>query len=260
VPEGDTVWRAARSLDRALAGHVLTATAFRVPALATVDLTGMRLRQTISRGKHLLTRIDDGHQMLSLHTHLKMEGSWHIYTPGQRWRRPATEARVVLSTSDRVCVGFTLGIVELMPRVDEDQAVGHLGPDLLGPDWDEAEAVRRVAAQPDRPVGEALLDQRNLAGIGNFYRNELCFLAGVQPFAPVHGVTDLGRIVRRAKVLLETNKERAEQTTTGDLRPGHRSWVYRQRRCGRCDSAVEVGKDHRDRAIYWCPSCQPTAG
>jgi endonuclease-8 len=187
-----------------------------------------------------------------------MEGSWHVYTPGQRWRRPTTEARVVLSTADRVCVGFTLGIVELMARVDEHQAVGHLGPDLLGPDWDEAEAVRRIAAQPDRPIGEALLDQRNLAGIGNIYRNELCFLAGVQPFSPVHTVPNLARIVRRAKVMLEANKERPEQTTTGDLRPGHRSWVYRQRQCGRCDTTVEISKDHRERAIYWCPSCQPT--
>ncbi len=257
MPEGDTVWRAARSLDRALAGQVLTATSFRVPALATVDLAGMRLRQTVSRGKHLLTRIDDGHQMLSLHTHLKMDGSWHIYTPGQRWRRPTTEARVVLSTADRVCVGFTLGVVELIARVDEDQAVGHLGPDLLGADWDEDEAVRRVAAQPDRPIGEALLDQRNLAGIGNIYRNELCFLAGIHPSVPVNTVPDLTRMVRRAKVMLEANKERAEQTTTGDLRPGHRSWVYRQRQCRRCETTVLVGKDERDRAIYWCPSCQP---
>lgn len=257
MPEGDTVWRAARSLDRALAGHVLTGTDFRVPALATVDLTGMKLRQTISRGKHLLTRIDDGHQMLSLHTHLKMEGTWHIYTPGQRWRLPPSEARVVLSTADRVCVGFALGIVELMARADEDLVVGHLGPDLLGPDWDEAEAVRRLAAQPDRPIGEALLDQRNLAGIGNIYRNELCFLAGVQPFAPVRAVPDLTRIVRRAKVMLEANKERSEQTTTGDLRPGNRSWVYRQRLCRRCRTVVAVGQDDRERAVYWCPSCQP---
>jgi endonuclease-8 len=257
VPEGDTVWRAARSLDRAMAGHVLTGTNFRVPALAAVDLTGMMLRQTISRGKHLLTRIDDGHQMWSLHTHLKMEGSWHVYTPGQRWRLPTNEARVVLSTADRVCVGFSLGIVELMARVDEDQAVGHLGPDLLGSDWDADEAVRRLTAQPDRPIGEALLDQRNLAGIGNIYRNELCFLAGVPPTAHVSAVPDLARMVRRAKVMLEANKERAEQTTTGDLRPGNRSWVYRQRRCRRCDTTVLVGHDDRERATYWCPSCQP---
>ena len=164
----------------------------------------------------------------------------------------------MLSTADRVCVGFTLGVVELIARMDEDQAVGHLGPDLLGADWDEVEAVRRVAAQPDRPIGEALLDQRNLAGIGNIYRNELCFLAGVHPSMPVSTVPDLARMVRRAKVMLEANKERAEQTTTGDLRPGHRSWVYRQRQCRRCETTVLVGQDERDRAIYWCPSCQPS--
>ncbi len=258
MPEGDTVWRAARSLDRALAGHVLTATTFRVPQLATADLTGASLRRTVSRGKHLLTHIDDGPHHLTLHTHLKMEGSWHIYQPGQRWRRPASEARVVLETADRVCVGFLLGIVELLPRSEEEQVVGHLGPDLLGDDWDLDEAVRRLSAQPDRPVGEALLDQRNLAGIGNIYRNEVCFLAGVRPTSPLGQVTNLPRLVLRAKAMLEANKERVEQTTTGDLGKGRRSWVYRQRECRRCGTAVVVEQDARDRAMYWCPSCQPS--
>jgi endonuclease VIII len=257
VPEGDTVWRAARSLDRALAGHVLTGTDFRVPQLATVDLTGGRLRQTVSRGKHLLTHIDHGGAHWTLHTHLKMEGSWHIYQHGQRWRRPAHEARVILETAERVCVGFALGIVELLPRAEEDRAVGHLGPDLLGDDWDLEEAVKRLSQQPTRAVGEALLDQRNLAGIGNIYRNELCFLAGVRPTAPLRAVADLPRLVKRAKALLEANKERVEQTTTGDLGKGRRSWVYRQRTCRRCGTRVVVAQDDRARAMYWCPSCQP---
>jgi endonuclease-8 len=140
VPEGDTVYRAARALDRALTGQVLTGTDFRVPQLATVDLTGGTVRRTLSRGKHLLTRIDAapdaGGRPWTLHTHLKMEGAWQVYEPRQRWRRPATEARVVLTTEQRVAVGFTLGIVELVPRHLEPEVVGHLGPDLLGPDWD----------------------------------------------------------------------------------------------------------------------------
>ena len=172
MPEGDTVWRAARSLDRALAGQILTSTDFRVPQLATVDLSGAKVLRTLSRGKHLLTRIES-REAWTLHTHLKMEGSWHIYQHGQRWRRPADQARVVLSSESRQAVGFALGIVELLPRHREADVVGHLGPDLLGPDWDEHEALKRLCADPDRPVHEALLDQTCLAGIGNMYAAEL---------------------------------------------------------------------------------------
>jgi len=259
VPEGDTVWRMARSLDRALSGHVLTGTDFRVPDLATVDLSGEKVDKTLARGKHLLTRIGDAH---TLHTHLKMEGTWRLYRPGEAWKRPAHQARVVLTVPPAVAVGFSLGIVELLPRGREEDAVGHLGPDLLGPDWDETEAVRRLLATPGRPIGEALLDQRNLAGIGNLYKSELCFTSGVHPAAPVGSVPDLLRLVRRAKAMLETNKERVEQTTTGDLRRGRRTWVYRRERetCRRCDTPIEVamhGEAGKERASYWCPSCQP---
>jgi len=162
MPEGDTVWRTALHLDRALSGRVLLGTDFRVPAHATLDLAGQRVEETVSRGKHLLTRIGAEH---TLHTHLKMEGAWHLYRTGSGWRRPAHEARVVLRTDDWTAVGFALGIVEVLPRAAEDTAVGHLGPDLLGPGWDEDEAVRRLSAEPARAVAEALLDQRNLAGL-----------------------------------------------------------------------------------------------
>jgi endonuclease VIII len=258
VPEGDTVWRTARTLDRALSGHLLTGTDFRVPDLATVDLSGQTVTETVARGKHLLTRIGTH----TLHTHLKMEGAWRVFRPGETWRRPAHQARVVLSTETRQAVGFSLGIVELLPRDREDEAVGHLGPDLLGPDWDEAEAVRRLLATPQRPIGDALLDQRNLAGIGNMYKAELCFIAGVHPATAVDKVPDVLRMVRRARAMLELNKERAEQTTTGDLRRGARMWVYRRDResCRRCGTRIRVemqGDEGRERATYWCPSCQP---
>lgn len=258
MPEGDTVWRAARSLDRALSGQVLARTDFRVPELATVDLAGQPVVATVSRGKHLLTRIGTDH---TLHTHLKMEGSWRLFRGGERWNRPAHQARVVLSVEGVQAVGFSLGIVELLPRDRESDAVGHLGPDLLGPDWDESEAVRRLRADAARPVGEALLDQRNLAGIGNMYKSELCFTSGVLPTTPVRDVADLERLVRRAKAMLEANKERAEQTTTGDLRRGRRLWVFRRERetCRRCGTPIRVemlGEPGRERATYWCPSCQ----
>jgi endonuclease-8 len=191
-----------------------------------------------------------------------MEGSWQIYQPSQRWRRPAHQARVVLSTAERMAVGFSLGIVELLPRHLEHDVVGHLGPDLLGPDWDEHEALRRLLATPDRPVHEALLDQTCLAGIGNMYAAELCFTSGVHPLTPVGRVGDLPRLLRRARLMLDQNKDRAVQSTTGDLRERERMWVYRrdQRPCRRCGSPIRVdmaGPEGRERATYWCPSCQP---
>ena len=258
MPEGDTVWRTARHLDQALSGRVLTATDLRVPSLATVDLAGLVVQTTLPRGKHLLTRIGDGH---TLHTHLKMEGSWHLYRPGTSWQRPGHEARVVLRTDEWVAVGFSLGIVELLARDEEEQAVGHLGPDLLGPGWDEDEALRRLRDDPTTPIADALLDQTKLAGIGNIYRSELCFLSGLAPSTPVGDVPDLARVVRRAKAILEANKERTEQSTTGDLRRGRRTWVYGRDResCRRCRTPISssmFGPPGRERVIYWCPSCQ----
>lgn len=256
MPEGDTVWRTARSLDRALSGaHACVD--FRVPELATRDLSGV-ITSTISRGKHLLTRFDD---QITVHTHLRMEGSWHLYRPGQPWLRPSHEARLVITTTDWVAVGFALGFVELVATDSENDVVGHLGPDLLGPDWDEEEAVRRLGAQPERPIGEALLDQRNLAGIGNLYRAELCFVSGVHP-ATAAAKVDLPRLVRRAKAMLEANKERPEQSTTGDLRRDRRVWVYRRdgKPCRRCRTRILRGElGEPSRSTYWCPSCQPLA-
>jgi endonuclease-8 len=259
VPEGDTVWRTARHLDQALSGSTLVETDFRVPAHATADLSGQPVLETFARGKHLLTRIGPD---TTLHTHLKMEGAWHLYRPGTRWKRPAHEARVVLRTDTWTAVGFLLGIVELVDRAAEQQVVGHLGPDLLGPHWDEHEALRRLRDVPDRPVAEAILDQRNLAGLGNVYKSELCFLAGVHPHLPVGEVPDLPRLVRRAKAVLEANKDRVEQSTTGDLRRGRRTWVYGRARepCRRCGTKVRVseqGDPGQERVTYWCPSCQP---
>jgi endonuclease-8 len=264
VPEGDTVHRAARRLDRALSGHVLEATDFRVPRLATVDLAGGTVLRTVSRGKHLLTRIE-ADRAWTLHTHLKMEGSWHVQPRGERWRRPADQARVVLETAMTTAVGFSLGVVELVPRHTENDLLAHLGPDLIGPDWDEREAVRRLCADPARRISEALLDQGNLAGLGNMYVAELCFLCGVDPATPVAAVPDLPRLVRRARQVLDVNKDRAIQSTTGDLRPGERTWVYRRDRagCRRCGGPVRVemlGAAGRERAAYWCPACQPLLG
>jgi endonuclease-8 len=208
-----------------------------------------------------MTRID-GDQEWTLHTHLKMEGSWRVLTPGQRWPRPFHTARVVLTTEHAVGVGFSLGVVEIVPRDQEAGLVCHLGPDLLGPDWDPTEALRRIGAQPARTIQEALLDQGNLAGLGNMYAAELCFIAGVAPWATVAQVPDLPRMLERARQLLDQNRHRAVQSTTGDLSRGRQFWVYGRagRECRRCRTSIRqsmLGDGGRERATYWCPSCQP---
>ncbi|MGH8867786.1 MAG: DNA-formamidopyrimidine glycosylase family protein [Actinomycetes bacterium] len=259
MPEGDTVWLVARRMHDALAGHVLTAADLRVPRLATVDLTGREVTEVVSRGKHLLTRLGG---RATLHTHLRMDGAWHLYRHGTRWRGgPAWQVRVVLTTDAWQSVGFRLPVVELLPTTEEHRVVGHLGPDLLGDDWDADEAVRRLRADSDRPVGEALLDQRNLAGLGNLYRVELCFLAGVTPWAPVRDVPDLRRVVGDAHRLLRANRHVPEQVTTGDPGRGRRHHVFERtgRPCHRCGALVRRGMQQsppRERVTYWCPGCQ----
>jgi endonuclease-8 len=256
VPEGDTVWQTARRLRR-LDGQQLTGTDFRVPALATTDLAGATVLTTVSRGKHLLTRLDDGH---TVHSHLRMEGGWVVHPRGTRWRRPAHTARLVLQTEPLEAVGFAI-VLDLLSTTEEDRVVGDLGPDLLGPDWNAEEAVRRLATQPAVPVGDALLDQRNLAGVGNVYKSELCFLLGLDPRTPVGAVPDLHRLVELARRMLEANRERVERVTTGDRRRGRQTWVYGRRGpCLRCGTAIvhtELGPEGQKRVTYWCPHCQP---
>jgi endonuclease-8 len=257
MPEGDTVWQTARKLD-ALTGQVLTASDFRVPSLATVDLSGRRVLETVSRGKHLLTRLEDG---MTIHSHLRMEGAWDVRAHGARWRRPAHEARAVLSTERHEAIGYAI-LVDLVPTPAEDGLVGHLGPDLLGADWDAAEAVRRIERLPHVAIGEALLDQRNLAGVGNIYRAETCFIAGVDPHTPVADVPDVAKVVDIAYRLLVAHRDAVSRITTGDRRPGRRLWVYRRRgaclRCGTPVSTGELGPEGQERAVWWCPSCQPS--
>lgn len=257
MPEGDTVWLAARRLDEALEGRRLTASDFRVPHLATVDLAGVEVREVVPRGKHLLFRLGDGR---TLHTHFRMEGSWHLYRPGDRWRGgPDHQVRVVLTVPDRVAVGYRLPVVDLVPTDREGDLVGHLGPDLLGPDWDDAEALRRLRQQPEREVGDALRDQRNLAGIGNIYACESLFLAGVDPFRPVGEVTNLAEVVGHARRLLLRNAPRASQSTTGDERRPHYVHGRNRRPCYRCGTPIRTraqGTPPYERISYWCPSCQ----
>ncbi|MEU6138531.1 DNA-formamidopyrimidine glycosylase family protein [Nocardioides sp. NPDC047086] len=249
MPEGDAVLRTARRLDKGLAGQVLTRTDFRVPQLATADLSGGTVRGTVPRGKHLLTRIDHRTGEWTLHTHLKMEGSWRILEAGRRWPKPGFQARVVLGTERTDAVGFLLGIVELVRRDQEDRLVAHLGPDVLADDWDPDAALERILRQPDRPLFEALRDQTNLAGIGTIYAAETCFIAGINPLRTVKEAGDrLPRILQRARDLMQAEWSRSRQM-----------WVYGRRACRRCGGTVtlaRVGPPGEERPAYYCPSCQ----
>ena len=254
------MWLACRQLHAALAGRRLTRCEFRVPQLATTDLTGVDVAAVVSRGKHQLIRFAND---WTLHTHLRMDGSWRTYPTGRKWSGgPAFQIRVVLVNVEHAAIGYRLPVTELLRTETEDSVVGHLGPDLLGPDWDLAEALRRLRADPEREVGEALLDQRNLAGIGTLYRAETLFLQGVHPRTAVANVPDLSRLCTRAKQLLEANKHTHDQTTTGDRRSGGSHWVFERpgRPCRRCGTRIETeefGPAGQERRSYWCPRCQP---
>ena len=258
MPEGDTVYRSARALNEVLAGRVLDRCDIRVPAFATVDLTGERVESVVSVGKHLLHRIGE----FTIHSHLKMEGSWHIYLGDTKWQRPAWQARAILGVRGVTTVGFQLGELEVVPREREDEVIGYLGPDILSPNWDAATALANLTREPDRPVGLALLDQRVIAGLGNVYRNELCFLRGVLPTRPVGQVADLPRLIDTAHRLIVANRDRVERTTTGDLRRGRMTYVQGRTRqpCRRCGTPIREAAlgdtEITERITYFCPACQ----
>jgi endonuclease-8 len=261
MPEGDTVWNTAQVLHAELAGQRLTAADFRVPRLATADLTGWTVLESACRGKHLLLRLAGpaDADRLTLHSHLRMDGTWRTYPPGARWTgRPAHLIRVVLRTDKAVAVGYHLHDVALVPTNQEETLVGHLGPDLLGVDWDPAEAVRRLAAHPDVSIAEALLDQSHLAGIGNLYKCEVLYLRGIWPWTAVADIPDLTAVVVLAQRLLAANRGRWQQVTTGSLRRSETTHVYGRRGqpCRRCGALIQK-QEQGDRITYWCPTCQP---
>ncbi|MGB2970656.1 MAG: DNA-formamidopyrimidine glycosylase family protein [Candidatus Nanopelagicales bacterium] len=268
MPEGDTVWRTARALDRALAGANIAKADLRVPAHATADLAEMTVVSVSPRGKHLLMAVAspasaraDGASELVFHTTLGMDGKWRIYRHGEVWRGgPGHAIRAVVEVQRHVAVGYWLPTVELFKSAEAAARLAHLGPDLLGDDWDSAEALRRMTRDGDRPIGEVLLDQRCLAGIGNVYKSEICFLQNVAPQTAVGKVPDLPSVILRAHQLLNLNKARANRVTTGDSR--RPLWVYGRARmpCRRCGTSIRVsqeGHDGRQRWTWWCPRCQP---
>lgn len=263
MPEGDSVYKVARTLDQALRGQTLATGELRVGALVAAELAGVTVLENATHGKHLLTRFDNGQ---TLHTHLRMDGSWTVVRPGRRLPRQLdADIRVLLAVAGgSTAYGLSIPVVELLATSAEHEAVGHLGPDPLRPDWDLDHAVARLEAGPDRTIAAALLDQRGMAGLGNLWVNELCFLRGISPWTPVADV-DLPALVRLAARTLRHSAlvPGAYQVTTGTNRRGQDHWVAGRAHhpCRRCQTLIkmvpEVPNDPEQRRTWWCPTCQP---
>jgi endonuclease-8 len=272
VPEGDTIFRAAGTLHRFMAGRLVTRFESAYPALNRIaddsPIVGRTIDAVTARGKHLLIAFSGD---LFLRTHLRMNGSWHIYPAGARWRRPARDMRVLVCTADACAVGFNIPVAEFLSRreLERHEQLRSLGPDPLGGAFDAAETLRRMRARAGDPIVDVLLNQRVIAGVGNVFKSEILFLAGVHPFTPVANLADadLERIVATAQAQLAANVMDRSQTlsvaigrrTTRSLDPAEKLWVYSRggKPCRRCGAAIQSRKSGPDaRVTYWCPACQ----
>ena len=263
--EGDTIFRTAEVLRAALVGRRITdARARPQPGLRRVPdlsrLVGATVTTVEPRGKHLLIGFDNG---LTLRSHLRMTGSWHRYRPGERWRRPAREASAVLTTAEAVAVAFNTPTIELLTEsaLRRSRSLTELGPDLLAAAFDLDEAVRRLRARAAEELGNALLDQRAVAGIGNVYKSEVCFLERLDPWASVATVSDdeLASALRTSRRLLQANIRGGARVTTGSPVRGQGLWVYGRagRPCRRCGTRIEAARQGElARLTYWCRRCQ----
>jgi len=275
MPEGDSIFRAARALHRALAGRVVTQFESVFPRLTRVHddapITGRTIERVESVGKHLLMHFSGD---LVLRTHMRMNGSWHIYRPGEPWQRPAGDMRIVITTDAFVAVAFTVPVAEFETEhtLQRVESIGSLGPDLLSPDFDVADALQRLRAHDADEIAETLLNQRAIAGIGNIFKSEVLFVARINPFVAVATLSDeqLQQILQTAHRLMRANITTTAgagiRTYTG-LRgsspraaPSDRLWVYSRggKPCRHCGTPIAYRK-HGEfaRGTYWCPKCQP---
>lgn len=262
MPEGDTIHRAANTLQAALAGRVITRFETVLPQLARIDedapLAGRTIEKIEAAGKNLLMHFSGD---LHLRTHMRMHGSWHLYKPGERWRRRRDDMRIVIETAEWVAVGFNIPVAEFYDERQED--LRNIGPDFLGETFDEAEAMRRIRARPDEEIADVLLNQRVVSGIGNEYKSEVLFMARVNPFTRVRDLTDeqLQTILKTARkvMLANVSKRSVARITTFSLNPRETQYVFGRgnRPCRRCGTAIAYRKQGRDvRGTYWCPRCQ----
>ncbi len=266
MPEGDTIRRTAGTLGTLLAGREVTGFRSSLPAVREVadrlGIVGQAVAGVESQGKHLLVRFSGG---AILHTHQRLTGSWHVYRPGTPWRKPGRSARVAIQTAELVAVCFGAPVVQLLPPggAERHPALRWLGPDILSPDFDAASARERLKARGELEVGVALLDQTALAGIGNVYKSEVCFLCGVNPFDRVAALDDatLERLIHTARRQMRRNLGPGMRRTRPDFAPG-RLWIYGRagRPCLRCGTAIRRRlQGEQGRCTYWCPGCQPNA-
>lgn len=261
MPEGDTVWRTAQRLDTALRGAPVVLSDLRWGELANVDLRGSTTLEVRSRGKHLLHRFDNG---VTLHSHLRMEGQWRIAAAGPDTTKllRRTDLRAAIGSQIWTAAGLRLGMLDLIPTSRESNLVGHLGPDILGHDWDAATAVANLTAYPGL-IGDALLDQRNLAGVGTYWASEGLFIEKLLPWTTTAqlGPDRIAQIVTRIQRLMDRAKNHAIQSSTGVTRIGEESYVHGRsgRACRRCGDTIRVamtGEHPRQRTLFSCPTCQ----
>lgn len=275
MPEGDTIYRAARTLDRAFAGQVVTKFESVLPRLTRVDFDSGVVGRTIEKveadGKWMLIHFSGDLILLS---HMLMSGSWHIYRPGEAWQRRKIDMRIVLETAAFVAVGFNVPVAEFHTALSLARRPGfnRLGPSLLAAEFDEAAAAARLRARPEMEIGVALLTQSLLAGIGNVYKSEVCFACGVNPFRLASSLSEgeIASLVSTARKFLQANVLESSgdqivtyhgmRRTTGRSDPSERLWVYHRRcePCRRCGTAIESRKQGIEaRTSFWCPACQP---
>ena len=275
MPEGDTIFRAARTLHRALAGRRVEHFESMLPSLNRVHedtpLTGRVVESVSARGKHLLMHFSGG---LVLRTHMRMNGSWHVYKRGERWQRARRDMRIVIATDAYEAVAFTIPVAEFLTErgLTRHEELRSLGPDVLSPTFDAGVAFGRIRERASMSIGDALLTQRLMAGLGNVYKSEVLFMCGVNPFLAVRDVSDakLDEIITTARRVLTANVAApvaAMTTYTGYRRttrradPKERLWVYGRARlpCRRCGTSIRAHKYGADaRLTYWCPTCQPS--
>ena len=273
MPEGDTIFRAARTLHRALAGKQVTVFESALPALNRIHddspITGRTIERVDTAGKHLLMHFSGD---LVLRTHMRMNGSWHIYRRGERWQRSRRDMRIVIATADFEAVGFSIPVAEFTSAraLGKHRELRTLGPDVLSEDFDADAALERLRARGTTAIADALLNQRVLAGLGNVYKSEVLFMCGINPFALVRDLEDaaLAAIVETGRRVLRANVSEGLalmttytgfRRTTGRSDPKERLWVYGRARlpCRRCGTAIRVRKQGTDaRLTYWCPGCQ----
>lgn len=274
MPEGDTIFRAARTLKAALAGKTVTRFETVLPYLARVHhdtpITGRVVEDVVSHGKWMEMHFSGD---LILLTHMLMSGSWHIYRPGEKWQRRPVDMRIVIGTESIEAVAFKVPVAEFHTPESLARRPGfnRLGKDLLGLDFSEQEAVAQLRSRPDLEVGDALLNQSLLAGIGNVFKSEVVFASGVNPFRKVASLSEDESLclVRTARKFLKANvRENSDngivtytgfRRTTGRANSLDRLWVYGrgEQPCRKCGTPIRMQKQGPGaRVTFWCPNCQ----